>query len=265
MNLTLFKADVKNNAVLWTIILYVMMVYFSIMAYMFDPADQSSFQSMMEMLPEGLLAGFGFDKISSNLTGFLVDYYYGFLVFLFPMIYCIVVSNRLVAKMVDNGSFAFLLMSPVSRRTIIITKGVFLLFSIALMFTVLHVGGVSVCRILFGDMLNRRVFLQINCNAALLTMLVGMICFFYSCYCNESRQALSCSAVVNIAFLLLFMLGGVSDKAEVLKKLSIFSLLDAQTILEGGGTAGGSLLLIVLVAGLFPASVFVFQRKNLPI
>lgn len=115
MRRTLFLADLKSNAVLLAIIVYVMM-YFSIMAYMFDPADMYSFSSMMDMLPEGLLASFGFDKISTNLTAFLV------------------------AKLVDNGSFAYFLMSPASRRTIIVTKGCFPLASIAFLFLVLHVG-----------------------------------------------------------------------------------------------------------------------------
>ena len=264
MNLTLFKADLKGNAILWAIIAYVMMMYFSIMATMFDPTDTSALASMLELLPEGLMSSFGFNSVSTNLTSFLADYY-GFLVFIFPMIYCILAANRLVAKLVDNGSFAYLLMAPVSRRTIIVTKGVFLLSSIALLFAVLHVGGSAVCRMLFGDMLNQRIFLQLNINAALLAMLVGMICFFYSFYFNESKLSLSCSAGVNIAFLLLFMLGGVSSQSEWMKKLSIFSLLDAKRILEGSGTAGLDLLLVILVLVLFGLSVWVFDRKNLPI
>ena len=96
-------------------------------------------------------------------------------------------------------------------------------------------------------------------------MLVGMSCFFYSCYFNDSKLALSFSAGVNIGFLLLFMLGGVSSQSEWLKKLSIFSLLDTQRILEGSGTAGLELLLAVLILALFGLSVWVFDRKNLPI
>ena len=181
------------------------------------------------------------------------------------MFYCIVTANRLVAKLVDNGSFAYLLMAPVSRRTIIVTKGVFLLSSIALLFVFLHVAGGAVCRMFFGEMLNQRVFLQLNLNAALIVMLVGMICFFYSCLFNTAKLSLSFSAGVNIAFLLLFMLGGVSSQSEPLKKLSIFSLLDTQRILEGSGTAGLDLLLIVVILVLFGLSVWVFDRKNLPI
>lgn len=265
MNLTLFKADLKGNAILWAIIAYVMMMYFSVMSLMFDPTDTSALASMLELLPEGLMSSFGFNSVSTNLTSFLADYYYGFLVFMFPMIYCIVAANRLVAKLVDNGSFAYLLMAPVSRRTIIVTKGAVLLSSIAMLFTVLHIGGSAVCRMFFGDMLNRSIFLRLNINAALLTMLVGMICFFYSCYFNDSKLALSFSAGVNIGFLLLFMLGGVSSQSEWLKKLSIFSLLDTQRILEGSGTAGLELLLAVLILALFGLSVWVFDRKNLPI
>ena len=56
MNFTLFKADCKNNAVIFVIVMYVMMMYFSFVTYMFDPTDTSAFQGMVDLLPEGLMA-----------------------------------------------------------------------------------------------------------------------------------------------------------------------------------------------------------------
>ncbi len=265
MSLTLFKADLKGCAPLLVIIAYAMMIYFSVIAFMFDPTDTTAMVSMLELLPEGLMSAFGFDSVSTNLTGFLADYYYGFIVFIIPLIYCIITANKLVVKLVDNGSFSYLLMAPVSRRKIIVTKGVCLLFSIALLFTLLYFAGGGVCRMFFGDMLNRSIFLRINLNAALLTMLVGMICFFYSCLFNESRLALAWSSGVTVGSLLLFVLGGVSPQAEFLKDYSVYSLLDTQRILEGSGTAGLEGVLMALILLLFGLSVFVFDRKNLPI
>ncbi len=265
MSLTLFKTDLKGNALLLIIIAYAMMIYFSVIAYMFDPADTTAITNMLEVLPESLMSAFGFDSVSTNLTGFLADYYYGFIVFIIPLIYCIITANKLVVKLVDNGSFSCLLMAPVSRRKIILTKGIYLLFSIALLFTLLHVAGSAICRSLFGDMLDQRVFLRMNINAALLTMLVGMICFFYSCLFNESKLALSCSSGVTVGSLLLFVLGGTSPKAEFLKDLSFYSLLDTKRILEGSGTAGLEGVLTVLILVLLGLSIFVFHRKNLPI
>ena len=109
MSLTLFKADLKGNALLWAIIAYAMMIYFSVIAFMFDPTDTTAIASMLELLPEGLMSAFGFDSVSTDLTGFLADYYYGFIVFIIPLIYCIITANKLVVKLVDNGSFSYLL------------------------------------------------------------------------------------------------------------------------------------------------------------
>ena len=265
MSLTLFKADWKGNLFLLTIIAYAMMMYFSVMALMFDPVDTTAVASMLEVLPESLMSAFGFDSVSTNLTGFLADYYYGFIVFIIPLIYCIITANKLVAKQVDNGSFAYLLMAPVSRRTIIVTKGVCLLSSITVLFVLLHVAGGGVCRMLFGDMLNHNIFFRINLNAALLTMLIGMICFFYSCLFNDAKLALSFSSGVTIGSLLLFVLGGTSPQAKFLKDFSVYSLLDTQRILEGSGTAGLEGMMIALILLLFALSVFIFDRKNLPI
>lgn len=265
MKWTLFKADLRSNAFIWMIFMYVLCMYFTIITYMYDPTTTSAMLEMMEMLPSSMVAGLGFDNVASDLTGFVVNFYYGFLVFAFPMIYCIIVSNRLVARMVDNGSFAYLLMSPTSRRTIIVTKGVCFLLSIALMFIVLHLVGVFVCRSFFGDLLNVQVLTRVNISAGLLTMVVGMICFFYSCLFNESKNALAMATTVPLGSLLLNMIGGVSDKSQFLADMSFYSLINTQEILEGSSNIGTNILMIGIIACLFYLSVWIFEKKNLPI
>jgi ABC-2 type transport system permease protein len=182
---------------------------------------------MMDMLPYEMVAAFGFNNASSNLTGFIAGFYYGFLVFAFPMVYYIILSNRLVCKLVDSGAFCCLLQTPTSRKTIIVTQGVYLLGSIAVLFLVVYAAGLYAARVLFPGLLDIPAYTRLHASAALMTMALSMVCFFYSCLFNETRRSLAFGASIPLGFFLLFMIGGVSEEAEVFRALSIFSVLDA--------------------------------------
>lgn len=265
MSLTLLKLNIKNNFVLLLIFCGVMSMYLGIIMYMFDPNSSKSLMEMMDMLPSEMIAAFGFDNTSSDLTGFIAGFYYGFLVFAFPMVYYIILSNRLVCRMVDSGAFSYLLQTPTSRKRIIVTQAVYLLGSIAVLFSVVYLVGIYVAGTLFPGMLNVAAYTRLHASAALLTMALAMVCFFYSCLFNETRRSLAFGASIPLAFFLLFMIGGVSEDAEVFKDLSIFSLLDATAIVQNGNTTGINILLLAMTAVLFAASVLVFDRKRLPI
>jgi len=265
MSLALFRLDVKNNATLLLIFCLVMSMYLGIIMYMFDPTSSASLMEMMETMPYEMVAAFGFNNIGGDLTGFIAGFYYGFLVFAFPMVYYIILSNRLVCSMVDSGALCCLLQTPTSRKKIIVTQGVYLLGSIAALFSVVYLVGIYVAHSLFPGLLNVPAYTRLHLSAALITMALAMICFFYSCLFNETKRSLAFGAGIPLAFLLLFMIGGVSEDAESFKALSLFSLLDATAIVENGSTAGINILFFSMIAILFIASVLVFDKKRLPL
>ncbi len=265
MNLILLRLNLKNNLFLLLIFCGVMSMYLSMMIYMYDPTSVSSLTDMMDMLPADMIAAMGFDTIATDLTGFIAGFYYGFLVFAFPMIYCILLAHKLVAKMVDNGSFAYLLQTPISRRTIIITQGSYLLLSILILFSVVFIVGVSISNSMFYGMLNVSSYFRLHFSAMLLTMTIAMICFFYSCLFHDGRKALAFGAGVPISFFLLYLFGGVSEDAEIFKDMSIYSLLDAPAIVDNGNTIGINLLFLAIIVGLFLMSLIIFDKKRLPL
>ncbi|MGE4354334.1 MAG: hypothetical protein AB7D36_09645 [Oscillospiraceae bacterium] len=265
MSGTLFKLDAKNNAFLLLIFCGVMSMYMGIIMYMYDPTSSESLMDMMDMLPPEMISAFGFDNSSTDLTGFVAGFYYGFLVFAFPMVYYIILSNRLVCKMVDSGAFAYLLQTPTSRVKIIVTQAVYLLASIAVLFSAVYLVGTYAARTLFPGMLNTQAYTRLHISAALLTMAMAMVCFFYSCLFNETKRSLAFGTSIPLTFFLLFLIGGVSNDAEIFKDMSIFSLLDATGIVQNGNTMGINILFAAMTAILFIASVLVFDKKRLPI
>ena len=51
---------------------------------------------------------------AADLLGFMISYLYGFILLVFPMVFCILRANGLVAKYVDRGSMACLLAARAS-------------------------------------------------------------------------------------------------------------------------------------------------------
>ena len=59
----LFKAAIKQNYVVFLIILSVLMVYLPIIITMYDPSTQESLNEILEVMPQALIAAMGFREI----------------------------------------------------------------------------------------------------------------------------------------------------------------------------------------------------------
>ena len=265
MSFTLLKTTYRKNWTLLLIFFGVLTMYMMVMISMYDPNDMEALTSMLKLLPADLMKAMGFSNVVTDLTGYLASWLYGLLMFGFPMVYCIILGNRLVAKMVDNSSFAYLLSTPNSRVKIIITQGVYAIASIALLFAALFGVGVFICAVIFPNTLDIGAFLSLNFTTMLVNMVVMMISFFFSCMFNETKLSLGFGAGIPIAFILMNMLGGTSADVEILKKLSIYGFYDPVELVHGGDIWGVNLVYIGVIVIFFVAGVLIFKKKRLPL
>ena len=243
----------------------VLIMYMSIMISMYDPEDMASILAMLELFPRELLSAMGFSNTITDFTSYLAGWLYGLLMSGFPLVYCIILGNRLVAKMVDDKSFGFLLSTPNSRVKIVITQGLYSLFSIFVLFAVLFGSGVAMASAIYPGLLDVGAFLKLNLITMLLNMFVMMICFFFSCLFNESKQALGLASAITVVSLLMNMLGNTSPDLNVLKKLSYYGLYDPVEIAMGAEIWQFIILFSLLAVVLFVFGVLIFNKKRLPI
>lgn len=265
MSMTLFKADLKKNWLILVIFFGVLTMYLAVMVSMFDPNDMDAIMEMVKLFPEDLMKAMGFSSLATSLTGYLASWLYGLLMFGFPMVYCIILGNRLVAKMVDNGSFAYLLSTPNSRIKVITTQGIYALLSVAVLFAALFGVGVFVSNSMYPGELDVAAFLNLNVTTMLVNMTVMMISFFFSCLFNDSKKSLGFGAGIPILFLLMNMLGGASEKSEALKSFSIYGLYEPVSLINGAEVWGINILYVGLTVVLFAAGVLIFNKKQLPL
>lgn len=265
ISFTLLRTTIKKNWGLLLIFFSVLTMYTTIMASMFDPIDMAATMDMLKLLPDQLVTALAFSSTVADLTGYLASWLYGLLMLAFPMIYCIILGNKLVAKMVDNGSMAYLLSTPTSRIKIVATQGLYALTSIGVLFAALFGVGVLTCSFMFPNTLDVFAFFKLNITAMLVNMTVMMISFFFSCLFNETRLSLAFGAGVPIMFLLSKMLGETSPSIEVLKNFSIFGLFDPVELVQGASMLWVNLIYLSIILVLFFGSVFIFKKKRLPL
>jgi len=265
MSFTLFKITLKKNWILLLIFFGVLTMYTSTMISMYDPDQMEALTAMFKLLPEDLMKALGFSSLETDITAYLASWLYGLLMIAFPMIYSIILGNKLVCKMVDNGSFAYLLSTPNSRTKIIVTQGVYALVSIVVLFSALFLLGVLVCNASFPGSLNITAFFILNITTMLVNMVVMMISFFFSCLFNETKLSLGFGAGIPIMFILMNILGNASEKINILKKISIYGFYDPVKLVKGSEVWGVNLVYIVIIIVLFTSSVLIFKKKRLPL
>lgn len=261
----LFKATLKQNYIVFLIIVGVLMIYLPTIASMYNPETQKSINEMIAMLPKQLIAAMGFAGDMSTLLTFLGSYFYGFLILLLPMIYTIIVSNRSISSHVDKGSMAYLLSTPNKRSTIAITQAIFLLVSTALLIIIVTLVGISLCELMFPGELDISGFIVLNCGALLLYFALTGIGFCASCIFNDTKNSLAFGAGFPIAFLLLQMVSDIGEKFEFLKYFSIYTLFDPAQIASKEGYLSSFVVLAVIAIVTYTAGICAFKKRDLPL
>lgn len=265
LNKTLLKATIKQNYIVFIIIIAVLMMYLPIIIGMYNPETQESLDEMLKMMPQELLSAMGFSSSNHTLLGFIGGYFYGFLILLLPMIYTVIVCNRCIASHVDKGSMAYLLSTPNTRKKIARTQAFFLLVSITLIIAIVTVVGVLISTVQYPGELDIPRFLLLNLGALLLYYALTGIGFFASCFFNDTKNSLAIGAGLPVAFLILQMISNVGEATSFFKYFTLFTLFDANQIIQTSDFILPFITLGAIAVVMYSAGVHMFHKRDLPL
>jgi len=140
-NKTIFKQTFKANYKLWLIFTATLCAMLVLIISRFDPIK---INSMVDMIMSAFgdvigdaLSGIGVITLNNMLSGT----FYGMLAVVLPVIFVVLTANGLIAVQVDKGSMAYTLSTPIKRRTVATTKGVYLITAVLCMFLVVSMVG----------------------------------------------------------------------------------------------------------------------------
>ena len=265
INMALYKREMKGSIKLLIIFGAIITMYVSIIINMYDPQMMKTLDSFVEVMPE-LMASVGMKANAANLLGFMVSYLYGFILLIFPMLFCILRGNALIAKYVDKGSMVSLAAAPVKRRTVAFTQMKVLISGILLLILYSTIVEFICAKSGFPGELDIKELLLLNGGLLCLHLFIGGICFLSSCIFSDTKYSVAFGAGIPAFMYVLQMLANVGGDAEKAKYFTFFTLFDPDGIIAADSSAiVGMFILLAGAAALYITGVIVFERKDLHI
>lgn len=265
--LSLLKFDIKQNWGIFSIILGILLLYLLIFINMFDPNGLEKLQAIANLkMPPELLKAFGYEiETNASLISLVASFFYKMIVYFILIIYVIIVGNRLVVDHVNKGSMSYLLSSPHTRKSIVLTQSLFFLISIAIMIITLILSGIIAAETWFPGYLNIKAFITLNLGIFLVFSIFSGISFLASCIFNESKNALSLGAGLPLAFILINILGNSSESLDFLHYFTVISFINTDNIIAGTDILLPFSIMTLLAFGLYSSGIWLFYKRNLSI
>lgn len=265
VNITLYKREMKGSIKLLVIFAAVVTLYVSIIISMYDAEQMALLDGIVETMPE-IMAAVGMKAGATSLLSFMISYLYGFILLIFPMVYCILRGNGLIAKYIERGSMVSLTAAPVKRRTVALTQMTVLVSGILILVVYSTVLQIICSEINAPGELNVSQLLRINVGLLCLHLFIGGICFLASCIFSDTRYSVGVGAGIPALMYVLQMLSNVGANAEKAKYFTFFTLFRPDDIIAGDSSAViGVAVLLIGSMGLYALGIIVFSKKDLHI
>lgn len=265
MSKTLFFKEMRANLFVAGTILVVLALYIATIVSMFDPKLGESLDQMMQSMPD-LFAAFGMATQATTLLDFMLNYLYGFLLTLFPLVLILVMVNKLVVQYLDRGTMAYLLATPNSRTKIAFTLASVLVAMLVLVMVLTIACEIACSEALFPGELDMQGLLWANAGLFCLWLAMAGLCFASACTFARASAALWAGGGACILFFLMQMASQVGDKFEFLKYANPLTLFDPYGLASADASAlGGAAILAAAGIALFVLAIALFDRRNLSI
>lgn len=255
-----FKQTVKSNFKFLLAFTAVLCIFLVVMSNVFTPETVSGLQdSVQGSIAANILTGNG------TLIGFMSNSFYALMAIIFPMVYSIMVGNRMIAEKIDKGSMGGFLSTPTTRIQLTMSSALYFILSLMVMWGVASVVGIATANYFQPDALDVDIFLMLNLGVFLYHLAISSICFCSSCIFNSSKNSLIFGAGIPLFFFVISLFIKLSEDLDFLKYVTLNTLFDTKKILDGSGYGGQFLAMGVISACLYTVGIIWFQKKDLPL
>lgn len=262
MTRALFVRSLRSVVLVMAILVVIAGAYIASVVYLYDPAVSESLAVMQAAMPE-LFAAFGMANAASTLLDFLINYLYGFLFTALLIVLAVYLSNKLVASPLKDGSFAWVLATPCSRRSIIFTFIVVEAVAVALVVALCWMSEVAFCEAWFPGELDQRGLACVNGGLFVLGFFIVSVCFAATILFRNASLGLGIGAGVCALFFLMGLAGSVGEGLAWVADLSPYRLFDPYSLAAGSVDAFANVALLCGAAiGLNALTVIVFMRRD---
>jgi len=268
MNATLYKQMMKVNMKGFMNYAFGSAFYILLMFWLYPgiAKNAGAIDELVQSMPQGVGKALGLNGFGSA-EAFISGEYYGLILVLILSILCVQVSTQLMAKLVDQGSMAYLLSTPTTRGKVAFTQAAVLTTGLFLIMAITTFAGFAGNAWFLGAdyAFDTSTFIQMNAAAFLLFFAVGGVSFLVSALSNDEKKALGISGLITFGFFSLDLLGKISDNIDWMRSISIFSLYQPGEIVNGKDMLTSSIILAVIGMVTFALAIVLFRKRDLPL
>ena len=243
MNKSLFKQSFKANWKIWLVVTLVM-----------------SF----------LVAQFC--AMESGVMDLTTVIFYGMMSIIIPVIYVVVTANNLLARLVDDGSMAYVLSSPIKRKNVALTQILYLVSTLFITYLLTFLVHIIIKSVMGSNSLSYSQILFLNIASFLTTLAISGICFMFSGIFNRSKYSIGAGGMISVFFILMSMMamfGGLSPSMSGLsnfKYLTIITLCNNNSIINNDAKWLIDVIALLFISiSTYSIGVIWFNKKNLPL
>ena len=212
MILPLFKHELRFCLFPTFIIAAVVILYACVIIGMYDPELGESLALMRDAMPE-LFAAFGMADQGTMLLEFVVNYLYGFLLVVLPLVLVAVLASRLVVRHIERGSISYLLAQPIGRTRLMLSQAGVLAFCLVLLMVVLTAFELVAAQAMFPGELAVSDLVAVNAAMFCLWLFLSGACWVGACALPNVTAARWAGVALCSLFVLVQMLSGVGTSS----------------------------------------------------
>lgn len=249
-----FEINVKSLGIWTGIMVLFFLVVFSIYPSIMTKESMGAMDQLMQMFPEGMLKVFNMDIVSlESAFGWFQTEGYTFLS-LMGAVYAAILGGTILVKEENDKTIEFLCSKPITRKNIVSAKMGCGILNIAIftgVVTIFNYIGLSI-----SQEVPMSSFLLISLAPLLLYYMVFFICLLLSTFLRKTKPGMSLGLAVTFISYLMQIIGGMGEKVEWIKKISLFEFSSARYILENNQLnipylAIGIAIIILCVMGIY--------------
>ena len=224
-------------------------------------AQSETFSKLVATYPKGLLSALGYTSMTT-FSGYLgaqsLNVFWPIIVLVFGTL----AGAALVAKEIEDGTSEMWLSVPAPRWKLLLAKMVAVAIGVLVAVAVLEIA------IVLAAVMDQATVT----GSGMLAMAIVMVAFLISitgysaalsAWSNSRSKAAGLAFAITLAFYMLWLIGGLSDKLSMLKGLSIFTAYTPQHALETGSLSLPPLAALIGIALLCTGlALFRFQRRD---
>lgn len=222
---------------------------------------------VVEAIPSAVKTVFGVsvEARADTFEAFVSGQFFARIWAMLIILYNVETANELLTQMIEDGSLAFLLSTPVPRKEFLCTQALVLTSGNAIL-VLLTLLGLYTGTYLFEISIDRWKYLRFSALSFVFYSLIGAYSLFFAAWFTKKDIALSLAIGLTLTFYAMDVAGGLSDKLSWLRKLSLFQCYQPQNVLEG--TIDPTKITLKLITGtliLLGLGIFAFNEKDLAI